>query len=155
MQLLLFCCCFFGSVNCYTHEVLLIHNFLCTLFPCTRWFQGGYACTQLGVWSTWIYWVDGETRPQLLKGWMALAFESQLIQGNGYETRQTSKGLTKEQTLILRRTSTLHNLLLYSHLTDQIETLSLAYYSIYAEMFLFCAGSRLKKVNKKIEQWVS
>ena len=80
---------------------------------------------------------------------------SYLIDGNGYETRQTSKGLTKEQTLILRRTSTLHNLLLYSHLTDQIETLSLAYYSIYAEMFLFCAGSRLKKVNKKIEQWVS
>ena len=40
-------------------------------------------------------------------------------------------------------------------LTDQIETFSLAYYSIYAEMFLFCAGSRLKKVNKKIEQGVS
>ena len=80
---------------------------------------------------------------------------SYLIDDNGYETRQTSKGLTKEQTLILRRTSTLHNLLLYSHLTDQIETFSLAYYSIYAEMVLFCAGSRLKKVNKKIEQWVS
>ena len=144
MQLLLFCCCFFGSVNCYTHEVLLIHNFLCTLFPCTRWFQGGYACTQLGVWSTWIYWVDGETRPQLLKGWMALAFESQLIQGNGYETRQTSKGLTKEHTLMLSKASTLHNLLFYAHilcLIDQTQTFSLPHCPIYdMEFFCFVQG---------------
>ena len=55
MQLLLFIYLFFWLCNCYTHEVLLIHNFVCTLFPCTRWFQGGYACAQLGVWSTWIY----------------------------------------------------------------------------------------------------
>ena len=80
---------------------------------------------------------------------------SYLIDGNGYETRQTSKGLTKEQTLILSRTSTLHNHLFYSRLIDQIETFSLAHYPICAETFLFCAGSQLKKVNKKIEQWVS
>ena len=36
---------------------------------------------------------------------------SQLIEGNGYETRKTSKGLIKEQTLMLRRASALHNLL--------------------------------------------
>ena len=53
---------------------------------------------------------------------------SQLIEGNGYETRQTSKGLIKEQTLMLRR--------------DQTQTFSLAHCPIYAEMFLFCAGSR-------------
>ena len=62
---------------------------------------------------------------------------SYLIDGNGYETRQTSKGLTKEQTLILSRTSTLHNHLFYSRLIDQIETFSLAHYPICAETFLF------------------
>ena len=41
--------------NCYTHEIVLIRNFFCTLFPCTRWFQRGYVCGRLGVWSTWIY----------------------------------------------------------------------------------------------------
>ena len=78
--------------------------------------------------------------------------------GNGYETRQTSEGLTKEQTLMLVRVSALHNLLFYAHslcLTDQTQTFSLAHCPIYAGMFLFFAESRLKKVNKKIEQWVS
>ena len=80
---------------------------------------------------------------------------SQLIEGNGYETRKTSKGLIKEQTLMLRRASALHNLLFYhAHslcLIDQTQTFSLAHCPIYAEMFLFGAGSRLKKGNKKIE----
>ena len=65
--------------------------------------------------------LHGETRPQLLKGSMPLAFESQLMQGNGYETQETSKGLTKEDTLMLSRASTLHNLLFYVHLLCLID----------------------------------
>ena len=71
---------------------------------------------------------------------------------------QTSKGLTKEHTLVLSRASTLHNLLFYAHslcLIDKTQTFSLAHCPIHAGMFLFCAGSTLKKVIKKIEQWVS
>ena len=75
---------------------------------------------------------------------------------NGYEARQTSEGLTKEHTLMLSRASNLHNLLFYAHsafcLIDQTQTFSLAHFPIFAGMFLFCAGSRSKKVKKKIEQ---
>jgi len=82
--------------------------------------------------------------------------QSIVNKGNGYKTRQASKGLTKEQTLMLSRTSTLHNLLFYAHslcLIDQTQTFLLAHCSICAGMCLFCSGSPLKKVNKKIKQW--
>ena len=78
--------------------------------------------------------------------------------GNCYGTRQTSKGQTKEHTLMLSGASTLHNLLVHTHslcLSDHTQTFSLAHCPIYARVFLFCAGSRLKKVNKKIDQWIS
>ena len=58
---------------------------------------------------------------------------------------------------MLSRALTPRNLLFYAHLLfliDQTLTFSLAHCPIYAGMFLFCAGSRLKKVNKKIERWV-
>ena len=61
----------------------------------------------------------------------------------GYETRQTSNALTKEQTMMLSRTSMLHNLLFSAHslcLIDQIQTFSLAHCLVSAGMFLFCAG---------------
>ena len=56
-----------------------------------------------------------------------------------------------EQTLTLRRATTLHNLLFYAHsicLIDQTQKFSLAHCPIYAGMFLFCAGSRLKSEQK-------
>ena len=82
--------------------------------------------------------------------------QQSIVKGNGYKTWQTSKGLTKEQTLMLSRTSTLHNLLFYAHsscLIAQTQTFLLAHCSIYAGMCLFCSGSQLKTVNKKIKQW--
>ena len=70
--------------------------------------------------------------------------------GNGYETRQTSKGLTKEQTLMLIRASTLHNLLLYAHsicLIDQTDpdicTGSLS--SICRNVFVLCSVTRKRQ----------
>jgi len=61
--------------------------------------------------------------------------------GNGYQTRQISKGLSKEQTLMLSTAATFHNyLLFYAHslrLIDQTETFSLAHRPIYAGMFVF------------------
>ena len=63
--------------------------------------------------------------------------------GNGCETRQTSNALTKEHTMMLSRTSILHNLLFSAHslcLIDQIQTFSLAHCLVSAGMFLFCAG---------------
>ena len=59
--------------------------------------------------------------------------------GNGYETLQTSKGLIKEQILMLSRASALHNVLFYAHslcLIDQTLTFSLARCQMYAGIFL-------------------
>ena len=59
---------------------------------------------------------------------------------------------------MMSRASTLQNLLFYVqslYLIDQSQTFSMARCPIYAGMFLFCAGSRSKKVNKRLEQWVS
>ena len=54
---------------------------------------------------------------------------------------------------MLSRAATLHNyLLFYAHslrLVDQTKTFSLAHCPIYAGMFVFCAGSRLKKSEQK------
>ena len=44
-----------------------------------------------------------------------VSLKTQLIEGNGHETWQTSKGLIKEHTLMLRRAYALHNLLFYAH----------------------------------------
>ena len=57
---------------------------------------------------------------------------------------------------MLSRASTLHNLLFYAHLLCLFDqTQMLAHCPKYAGMFLFCAGSQLKKVNKKIEPFPS
>ena len=68
--------------------------------------------------------------------------------GNGYETRQTSEGMTKEQTLMWSRASTLNNLLFYAHsfsIIDQTQTFSLTHCPICA------AGVTVGKSEKEIE----
>ena len=73
--------------------------------------------------------------------------------GNGYETPQTSEGLTEEQTLMLSRASTLHNLLFYAHsicLIDQkdpnICTGSLS--SICRNVFVLCSVTRKRQSSE-------